>query len=54
MCLHKNKVDLTQGLGFRRHFYCKDCGWHLYNDIEYTKQLWDDYVNLVDTQLKLF
>ena len=39
-CLHKDKRDLTQGLGEHRHFYCTTCGWHLYKDIEYTKAEW--------------
>ena len=38
VCDHQNKKDLTQGLGEHRHYYCTICGWHLYKDVEYTKE----------------
>jgi hypothetical protein len=48
-CKHERKTDLTNGLGDRSvNIYCPDCGWHYYNDREWTAKEWFDYVNKLD------
>lgn len=43
-CTHKAKVDMTHGLGDTRNWYCP-CGWHKYQEKEYSRQEWEDYIN---------
>ena len=47
-CMHKNRKDLTQGLGDERHIYCPDCKWHLYKDREWSKEEWENYIENYD------
>jgi hypothetical protein len=49
-CDHKNKVDLTKGLGPDRHYCCPVCKCHWYAGLvwrEWTEAEWNEYVNEV-------
>lgn len=43
-CPHKNKKDLTQGLGAIRNHYCPDCKMHWYRGRSWTEAEWNEYV----------
>ena len=45
ICQHEQKKDLTQSLGFARHYYCPECGTHWYAGREWTKAAWEIWVN---------
>ena len=50
-CDHKNKVDLSQGLGPDRHYYCPKCKRHWYGRLvwrEWTEAEWNEYVNEIE------
>lgn len=46
-CDHRNKIDLSQGLGPDRHYYCPVCKCHWYAGRFWTRAEWDEYVNEV-------
>lgn len=44
-CKHEHMVDLTNGKGKLRHYYCHKCDTHIWKGKTWTKQEWSEYVN---------
>lgn len=51
-CNHKDKTDLSQGIGDDRHFFCPSCGAHWYNGRFWTKREWSLYIESATREIQ--